>query len=108
MSGARLVLRPPGQADVRRLFELYRDPRVWGADPLTRHDDPAQTSRMVENWRAAWDRDGLGMWTAWHGDEFVGIGGCFVASGRAHRPHPRLAGRDAGNPECHRDPPAVQ
>jgi len=96
-SGARLVLRPPGAADLPRLFDLYRDPRVWGPDPLTRHDDPAQTSRMIENWRAAWDRDGLGMWTAWHGDEFVGIGGCFVRYGVAwnlgFRLRPRCWGR---------------
>ena len=79
----RLVLRMPEQADLERLFGLYSDPRVWGPDPLTRHEDPAQTERMIGRWRTAWDRDGLGMWTAWDGDEFVGIGGCFVRYGVA-------------------------
>ncbi|WP_155384635.1 GNAT family N-acetyltransferase [Catellatospora paridis] len=82
-ASARLVLRVPEPADLERLFDLYSDPQVWGPDPLSRHDDPAQTERMIGNWRAAWDRDGLGMWTAWAGDEFVGIGGCFVRCGVA-------------------------
>jgi RimJ/RimL family protein N-acetyltransferase len=74
----RLVLRMPVHADLERLFRLYSDPQVWEPDPLTRHEDPAQTERMILRWRAAWDRDGLGIWTAWDGGEFVGIGGCFV------------------------------
>ncbi|MEU7826308.1 GNAT family N-acetyltransferase [Catellatospora sp. NPDC049133] len=82
-STARLTLRAPEQADLERVFSLYADPLVWGPDPLSRHDDPAQTERMIGSWRAAWDRDGLGMWTAWAGDEFVGIGGCFVRYGVA-------------------------
>ncbi|GAA1405898.1 GNAT family N-acetyltransferase [Catellatospora coxensis] len=96
-STARLVLRAPEQADLERVFALYADPLVWGPDPLSRHEDPAQTERMIGNWRAAWDRDGLGMWTAWHGDEFVGIGGCFVRYGVAwnlgFRLRPRCWGR---------------
>lgn len=77
------MLRVPEPADLERLFELYSDPRVWGPDPLSRHEDPAQTERMIGNWRLAWERDGLGMWTAWDGGEFVGIGGCFVRYGVA-------------------------
>ena len=77
-SHQRLDLHVPEQADLERLFDLYSDPQVWGPDPLTRHHDRAQTERMIGNWRAAWNRDGLGMCTAWDGDEFVGIGGCFV------------------------------
>jgi RimJ/RimL family protein N-acetyltransferase len=38
---------------------------------------------MIGNWRTAWDRDGLGIWTAWDRDEFVGIGGCSVRYGVA-------------------------
>ncbi|MFC7241412.1 GNAT family N-acetyltransferase [Catellatospora aurea] len=82
-STARLALRVPEQADLDRVYRLYSDPLVWEPDPLSRHDDPAQTERMIGNWRAAWDRDGLGMWTAWARDEFVGIGGCFVRYGVA-------------------------
>jgi RimJ/RimL family protein N-acetyltransferase len=80
----RLVLREPNRTDLPELFELYTDPRVWGPDPLTRHDSIEQTNRMVDNWRAAWRRDGLGMWTAYSADStFVGIGGCFIRYGVA-------------------------
>jgi RimJ/RimL family protein N-acetyltransferase len=82
-STERLVLRVPVRADLEWLFGLYSDPRVWEPDPLTRHEAPAQTERMIGNWRAAWDRDGLGIWTAWDSNEFVGIGGCFVRYGVA-------------------------
>jgi RimJ/RimL family protein N-acetyltransferase len=82
-STQRLVLRVPVQGDLTRLFDLYADPQVWNPDPLSRHEDPAQTERMFGSWRAAWNRDGLGMWTAWDGEEFVGIGGCFVRYGVA-------------------------
>ncbi|GIF68416.1 acetyltransferase [Asanoa ishikariensis] len=79
----RLVLRVPSPADLGRLFDLYSDERVWRPDPLSRHEVPARTAELIESWRAAWARDGLGMWTAWDGDEFVGIGGCAVRYGVA-------------------------
>ncbi|MEV4534588.1 GNAT family N-acetyltransferase [Asanoa sp. NPDC049518] len=82
-STERLTLRVPEPADLDRLFALYSDERVWGPDPLSRHETPAQTARMIDNWRAAWVRDGLGMWTAWDDDDFVGIGGCMVRYGVA-------------------------
>ncbi|WP_203704575.1 GNAT family N-acetyltransferase [Asanoa iriomotensis] len=80
---SRLALRVPEADDRDRLFALYSDPLVWGPDPVSRHEEPAQTQEMIERWRAAWDRDGLGMWTAWAGAEFVGIGGCAVRAGVA-------------------------
>jgi RimJ/RimL family protein N-acetyltransferase len=85
----RLSLRAPTLADVPQVFELYSDPQVWGPDPLTRHDSPDQTARMIDNWRAAWHRDGLGMWIATSFEEentngtFIGIGGCFIRYGTA-------------------------
>ncbi|GAA3990609.1 hypothetical protein GCM10022247_06730 [Allokutzneria multivorans] len=81
---ARLALRMPTQADAREVFDLYADPRVWESDPVSRHRTIDQTKRMIENWRGAWHRDGLGMWIARspQGD-FVGIGGCFVRYGVA-------------------------
>ncbi|MGK5444049.1 GNAT family N-acetyltransferase [Micromonospora sp. URMC 105] len=80
----RLILRKPSRADVPELFALYADPRVWGPDPLSRHDTVEQTERMADNWCAAWRRDGLGMWMAYGADNtFVGIGGCFVRYGVA-------------------------
>ncbi|MFU8876120.1 GNAT family N-acetyltransferase [Micromonospora sp. SL4-19] len=80
----RLILREPGRTDIPGLFALYADPRVWGPDPLSRHDTIEQTRRMVDNWCAAWRRDGLGMWIAHTADNtFVGAGGCFVRYGVA-------------------------
>jgi RimJ/RimL family protein N-acetyltransferase len=102
MATSRLTLRVPAPDDLPRLFELYADPRVWGPDPLSRHDDPSQTERMLGNWRAAWRRDGLGMWVAESAEPgtygaFVGIGGCFVRYGVAwnlgFRLTPRFWGR---------------
>nr|MDT0662542.1 GNAT family N-acetyltransferase [Micromonospora sp. DSM 115978] len=83
---ARLALRMPEQSDLRDLYALYAEPRVWASDPISRHDSVDQTARMIGNWRAAWARDGLGMWTAWSATDpdqgttatFVGIGGCFL------------------------------
>ncbi|SDM35172.1 GNAT family N-acetyltransferase [Allokutzneria albata] len=88
MPAARLVLRAPEPEDLPEVFALYSDPRVWGPDPLSRHDDIDQTERMIENWRRAWQRDGLGMWIVRSAEpvqdnDFVGVGGCFVRYGVA-------------------------
>ncbi|WP_168200793.1 GNAT family N-acetyltransferase [Allokutzneria sp. NRRL B-24872] len=81
---ARLILRMPTQADSQEVFDLYADRRVWESDPVSRHRTIDQTERMIENWRSAWHRDGLGMWIARsHQGVFVGIGGCFVRYGVA-------------------------
>jgi RimJ/RimL family protein N-acetyltransferase len=85
---ARLVLHTPAEADVPELYELYADPRVWREDPLTRHRDPGRTAGLVDFWRAAWRRDGHGMWVARSAEpatagELVGIGGCAVRHGVA-------------------------
>lgn len=77
----RLVLRPPARSDVPELFDLYADPRVWGPDPLMRQGSAKQTERMVANWLAGWERDGLGMWIARScmprvEGTLIGIGGC--------------------------------
>ncbi|MEV0328189.1 GNAT family N-acetyltransferase [Micromonospora echinospora] len=98
----RLALRTPTPGDLRTVFDLYADPRVWGPDPLTRHHHVGQTATMIEAWRAGWHRDGLGIWTAWGAepdtaDAFVGIGGCFLHYGVAwnlgFRLLPRFWGR---------------
>lgn len=81
---ARLLLRKPEAADLADLFALYSDPRVWAADPVSRHETPDRTARTLEIWRSAWDHDGLGMWTAREpGGAFAGIGGCFLRYGAA-------------------------
>ncbi|MDG4824729.1 GNAT family N-acetyltransferase [Asanoa sp. WMMD1127] len=84
----RLSLRVPHSDDVAELHELYADPRVWRDDPVSRHETRAQTEAMVDRWRAAWERDGLGMWVARSAlpateGRLVGIGGCFIRHGVA-------------------------
>lgn len=79
----RLVLRTPEEADLQELFDLYADPQVWRHDPIARHTTIDQTARMIERWRAAWQRDGLGIWMARAAHspsqgQLVGIGGCAV------------------------------
>ena len=84
MTTARLVLGKPAPDDLDEVFALYSDPLVWAPDPLSRHDTPEQTARMIDVWRRGWDRDGHGMWVARRPDgTFVGIGGCFVRYGVA-------------------------
>lgn len=79
----RLTLHMPEQRHRDRLFELYADPRVWRDDPVTRHTTVDQTTQLIDRWRSAWERDGIGMWVASsslpadHG-ELVGIGGCSI------------------------------
>ncbi|MEV4621505.1 GNAT family N-acetyltransferase [Asanoa sp. NPDC049573] len=81
---ARLTLREPRSEDLPDLFALYSDPQVWAPDPVSRQDTIAQTETMLANWRAAWARDGLGIWACHLADgTFVGIGGCFVRYGVA-------------------------
>jgi RimJ/RimL family protein N-acetyltransferase len=74
----RLLLRVPAAEDLESIFGMYSDPQVWAADPLSRQEDRAQTGQMIANWLSAWERDGLGLWTAWAGEDFAGIGGCFA------------------------------
>jgi RimJ/RimL family protein N-acetyltransferase len=81
----RLLLAVPEEGDLGELHELYADPRVWRDDPLTRHDQLRQTAGMIGRWRAAWERDGLGMWVARDAGtgRLVGVGGTFVRYGVA-------------------------
>ena len=79
----RLLLAVPEQGDLAELHQLYANPRVWRDDPLTRHVTPRQTIAMIDRWRAAWDRDGLGMWVARGAGpdaagRLVGVGGTFI------------------------------
>jgi RimJ/RimL family protein N-acetyltransferase len=85
---ARLLLGVPDVRHLHDLFSLYADPAVWADDPLSRHTELAQTAQMIDRWRAAWERDGLGIWVALSREPatagaFVGVGGCFVRSGVA-------------------------
>ncbi len=88
---ARLRLRRPVEEDLEELYALYADPLVWQADPVSRHEAPADTAAMLARWQGAWDRDGLGMWVARDEAGLVGIGGCSVRLGVAWNLGFRLA-----------------
>ena len=84
----RLRLAVPDHGDLAELHQLYANPRVWRDDPLTRHVVPRQTAAMIDRWRAAWDRDSLGMWVARSAGpdaagRLVGVGGTFIRYGAA-------------------------
>ncbi|MEV4628335.1 GNAT family N-acetyltransferase [Micromonospora sp. NPDC049523] len=98
----RLVLAVPQPSDLAEIHELYADPQVWRADPISRQSRMEQTTTMVEHWLAAWQRDGLSMWVARSTEpategRLVGIGGCFVRYGVAwnlgFRLHPTFWGQ---------------
>jgi RimJ/RimL family protein N-acetyltransferase len=92
----RLLLAVPDRQDLAELHQLYANPRVWRDDPLTRHVTPRQTAAMISRWRAAWERDGLGMWVARGAGppaegRLVGVGGTFIRYGVAWNLGFRLA-----------------
>lgn len=52
----------------------------------------------MARFRRAWDRDGLGYWTAWlHDGSFVGIGGCMVTHGAAWNLYYRIRPEHQGH-----------
>ncbi|MGW4467681.1 GNAT family N-acetyltransferase [Micromonospora sp. NPDC004704] len=98
----RLVLSVPQSSDLAELHQLYADPQVWRADPISRQSSQEQTATMVDRWLAGWQRDGLSMWVARSTEpaaegQLVGIGGCFVRFGVAwnlgFRLHPTFWGQ---------------
>ncbi len=75
----RLVLRAVSMSELDVLYDLLSDPRVWTHLPTEVHTDRQKTAEQLERYCSAWERDGLGYWTAWGKDgTFVGIGGCSV------------------------------
>lgn len=94
----RLELRAVSSADLDVLYELLSDARVWTHFPSGVHTDPKRTADQLTRFRQAWDRDGLGYWTAWlHGGSFVGIGGCMVSHGVAWNVYYRIRPEHQGH-----------
>jgi len=97
----RLRLAAPVEDDLAELHQLYANQRVWRDDPLSRHITPRQTTSMIRRWRAAWERDGLGMWVARSAapenpGRLVGVGGTFLRYGVAWNLGFRLCPDDWG------------
>ncbi len=95
----RLELTAVGTGDLDELYRLNSDARVWTHFPSGRHRSPEQTAEQVAKFVAAWDRDGLGYWTARlrNGGGFVGIGGCMLTRGVAWNLYYRLRPEAQGN-----------
>ncbi len=82
ISTQRLSLRAVRARDASHIYWLNSDPRVWAHRPSGAHTSSEQTRAQVAGYIAAWERDGLGCWTArTHDGTFVGIGGCSVKEG---------------------------
>jgi RimJ/RimL family protein N-acetyltransferase len=95
----RLELTAVGRADTDELYRLNSDARVWTHFPSGRHRAREQTAHQVETFFGAWQRDGLGYWTARvrAGGQFIGIGGCMVNRGIAWNLYYRLRPEAQGN-----------
>lgn len=81
---ARLELTAITVGDIDDLYALNSDPRVWAHLPSHVHTRREQTVAQVASVIAAWERDGLGYWTARLADAgadggFAGIGGCTIS-----------------------------
>lgn len=91
---ARLELTAITAGDIDDLYALNSDPRVWAHLPSRVHTGREQTVAQVASVIAAWERDGLGYWTARLADagiharagagagsngSFAGIGGCTIS-----------------------------
>jgi len=85
-------------SDLDLLYELNSDPRVWTHFPGGVHTSPERTKAQLARQAIAWDRDGLGYWTArLHDGTFAGIGGCSLREDAAwnvyYRFVPEVQGR---------------
>lgn len=56
----RLRLDPVAPADEAALFALHADPRAFSEDSTAPLTDPAQMRWVLRQWRAGWERDGIG------------------------------------------------
>jgi RimJ/RimL family protein N-acetyltransferase len=75
----RLELRAISANDTDVVYSLNSDPRVWTHFPSGVHTSREQTATRVTRQAAAWERDGLGYWTARTDDGcFAGVGGCAI------------------------------
>jgi RimJ/RimL family protein N-acetyltransferase len=75
----RLELSAITEDDTDVIYRLNSDPRVWAHFPSGVHTNSERTAALVAAQAAAWERDGLGYWTARLLDgTFAGVGGCSV------------------------------
>jgi RimJ/RimL family protein N-acetyltransferase len=79
VSTERLELRAISASDVDVVYSMNSDPRVWAHFPSGVHTSRDRTTAQVARQATAWERDGLGYWTArTHDASFVGVGGCTI------------------------------
>jgi RimJ/RimL family protein N-acetyltransferase len=76
----RLTLARPLPADVKELFEISSDPRVWTHYPSLRPADSGRTRKSVKRWIQGWNEHGLDTWVVRlrGSSAVVGYGGCSV------------------------------
>jgi len=74
----RLDLAHPVDEDIKPIYRICSDPRVWTHYPSLRHTTQDRTAAMVGQWRAEWAAAGLGTWVMRDDEKTVGYGGCSV------------------------------
>jgi RimJ/RimL family protein N-acetyltransferase len=75
----RLELNAITEHDIDEIYGLNSDQRVWAHFPSGVHTSRERTAAQVAAQAAAWERDGLGYWTARLLEgTFAGVGGCSV------------------------------
>jgi RimJ/RimL family protein N-acetyltransferase len=76
----RLELNAITEDDIDVIYALNSDQRVWAHFPSGVHTSRQRTAAQVAAQAAAWERDGLGYWTArLLQGTFAGAGGCSVS-----------------------------
>jgi RimJ/RimL family protein N-acetyltransferase len=98
VSTDRLDLAAIDMTDLRDLYELNSDPRVWTHFPSGVHTSREQTLAHIAVESAGWECAGLGYWTARLRDgRFAGVGGCSLKKDRVwnlyYRFRPELQGQ---------------
>lgn len=83
----RLVLRPPREADLQRLIELYADPAVNRFCAAATPHGPAAIEAQLQGWIAHWQKLGFGHWAIAERDNpevLIGFGGLMHRSVAGH------------------------
>jgi len=75
---SRLMLRPPTDEDLTRLFEIYSDPATNQFNPAGPLADIRQAEVLLQGWRHHWEKNGYGQWaisTREAPEQVIGFGG---------------------------------
>ncbi|RNF83245.1 GNAT family N-acetyltransferase [Montanilutibacter psychrotolerans] len=78
MTTDRLVLRPPVESDLQRLFDIYGDARTNTHNPAGPFANIDTARTVLTGWMAHWQQHGFGKWAISAADDpshVIGFGG---------------------------------